>query len=149
MLLETMTCFPIFCLKFLVWLWSDFEIGSSSLLLYKYMCDTYIGTFVCSCICMSVILSVFILGSVVDFIQAWNKLHNMLMTLPSFESPVWVLDVRLYATFNSSTISVSIVRTTTTYYQLGDLYGMWLMLEVYMLLYMCKFQYKLLIMFKL
>ena len=49
---------------------------------------------------MSVILSVFILGSIVDFIQTWNELHNMLMTLPSFGSPVWVLDVRLYATFN-------------------------------------------------
>ena len=66
-----------------------------------------------------------ILSSIVDFIQAWNELLNMLMTLPSFRSPVWVLDVCLYATFNSGTISVSIVRTTTTYYELGDLYGMW------------------------
>ena len=87
------------------------------------MCDTYIDSFVCICICMSVILSVFILGSVVDFIQTWNELHNMLMTLSSFGSPVWVLDVHLYATFNCGTIRVSIVRTTTTYYDLGDLYG--------------------------
>ena len=69
MLLETITFLPVLCLKFLVCLWSDFEIGSYSLLFYKYMCDTYIDTFVCICICMSIILSVFILGSVVDFIQ--------------------------------------------------------------------------------
>ena len=54
------------------------------------MCDTYIDTFVCICICMSVILAVFILGSIVDFIQTWNELHNMLMTLSSFGSPEWV-----------------------------------------------------------
>ena len=80
---------------------------------------------------MSVILSVFILGSIVDFIHTWNELHNMLMTLPGFGSPVWVLDVRLFATFNCRTISVSIVRTTNTCYDLGDLYGMWCILEVY------------------
>ena len=67
----------------------------------------------------------FLLGSIVDFIQTWNELHNMLMTLSSFGSPVWVLDVCLYATFNSGTISVNIVRTTTTYYELADLYRMW------------------------
>ena len=64
---------------------------------------------------MSVILFEFLLGSVVDFTETWNELHNMLMILPSFGSPVWVLDVCVYATFNSCTISVSIVRTTTTY----------------------------------
>ena len=48
----------------------------------------------------------------------------MLMTLPSFGSPVWVLDVRLYAAFNCGS-TVSFVRTSTTYYDLGDLYGMW------------------------
>ena len=85
-------------------------------------------------VCLS--YCVFILGSVVDFIHTWNELHNMLMTLPSFGSPVWVLDVRLYATFNYRTISVSIVRTTTTYYDLGDLYGMWCMLEVYVVVSM-------------
>ena len=69
MLLETITFLPVFCLKSLVCWWSDFEIGSYSLLFYKYMYDTYIDTFVCICIYMSVILSVFILGSVVDFIQ--------------------------------------------------------------------------------
>ena len=58
------------------------------------------------------------------------------MTLPSFGSPVWVLDVRLHATFNCRTISVSIVRTTTTYYDLGDLYSMWCMLEVYVVVCM-------------
>ena len=63
--------------------------------IFKYMCDNYIDTFVCICICMSVILSVFILGSVVDFIHTWNELYNMLMTFPSFGSPVWVLDVHL------------------------------------------------------
>ena len=90
------------------------------------MCDTYIDTSVCICmICMFVILAVFVLGSIVDFIQAWNELRNMLMTLPSIWSPVWVLDVCLYATFNSGTISVSFVRTTTTYYELADLYVMW------------------------
>ena len=56
-----------------VCLWLDFEIGSYSLLFYKYMCDTYIDSFVCICICMSVILAVFILGSIVDFIQTWNE----------------------------------------------------------------------------
>ena len=114
MLLETITFLPIFCLKSLVYLWSDFQIDSFSLLFYKYMCDTYIDTFACICICMAVILAVFLLGSIVDFIQTWNELHNMLMTLPSFGSPMWVLAIRLYATFNSGTISVSIVRTTTT-----------------------------------
>ena len=85
-------------------------------------------------VCLS--YCVFILGSVVDFIHTWNELHNMLMTLPSFGSPVWVLDVRLYATFNYRTISVSFVRTTTTYYDLGDLYGIWCMLEVYVVVCM-------------
>ena len=74
---------------------------------------------------MSVILAVFILGSIVDFFQTWNELHNMLITLRNVASHVWVLDVCLYATFNSGTISVSNVRTTTTYYELTDLYGMW------------------------
>ena len=53
-------------------LWSDFDIVSYSLLCYKYMRDTYIDTLVCICSCMSVILSVFILGRFVDFIQTWN-----------------------------------------------------------------------------
>ena len=123
MLLDTITFLPIFLSEVLCLL--VVRLGNWFLqFIFKYMCDTYIDTFVCICICMSVILSVFILGSVVDFIHTWNELHNMLMTLPSFGSPVWVLDVRLYATFKCHTISVSIVRTTTTYYDLGDLYGM-------------------------
>ena len=72
MLLETITFLPIFSLTCLVCLWSDFDIGFYSLLSYKYMCDTYIDTLVCICICMSVILYVFILGRIVDFIQTWN-----------------------------------------------------------------------------
>ena len=87
------------------------------------MCDTYFDTLVCICICMSVILSVFILGGIVDFIQAWN-LHNMLMTLPIVVSPVWVLDVCLDTAFNCGN-NCQFVRTSTTYYDLGDLYGMW------------------------
>ena len=63
MLLETITFFlPIFSLTCLVCLWSDFDIVSYSLLSYKYLRDTYIDTLVCICSCMSVILSVFILG---------------------------------------------------------------------------------------
>ena len=46
MLLETITFLPIFCLTCLVCLWSDLDIGSYSLLSYKYMCDTYIDTLV-------------------------------------------------------------------------------------------------------
>ena len=68
----TITFSPIFSLTCLICLWSDFDIVSYSLLSYKYMCDTYFDTLVCICICMSVILSVFILGRIVDFIQAWN-----------------------------------------------------------------------------
>ena len=71
-LLETITFLPIFSLTCLVCLWSDFDIVSYSLLSYKYMCDTYIDTLVCICSCMSVILSVFILGRIVDFIQTYN-----------------------------------------------------------------------------
>ena len=48
------------------------RLVSYSLLCYKYMRDTYIDTLVCICSCMSVILSVFILGRFVDFIQTWN-----------------------------------------------------------------------------
>ena len=97
MLLETITFLPFFSLTYLVCLWSDFDIVSYSLLCYKYMCDTYIDTLVCICICMSGILSVFtgILGSIVDL-----GLHNMLMTLQIFVSPVWVLDVCLDTAFN-------------------------------------------------
>ena len=68
----TITFLPIFSLTCLVCLWSDFDIVSYSLLSYKYMSDTYFDTLVCICICMSVILSVFILGRIVDFIQAGN-----------------------------------------------------------------------------
>ena len=70
----------------------------------------------------------------------------MLMTLPIFVSPVWVLDVCLDTAFNCDN-NCQFVRTSTTYYDLGDLYSMWCLLEVYMLLYACKFQGKLLIMF--
>ena len=72
MFLETITFLSIVSLTCLVCLWSDFDIGSYSLLSYKYICDTYIDTLVCICICMSVILSVIILGSFVDFIQTWS-----------------------------------------------------------------------------
>ena len=72
MLLETITFLPIVSLTCLVCLWSDFDIVPYSLLSYKYICDTYIDTLVCICICMSVILSVFIFGRIVDFIQTWN-----------------------------------------------------------------------------
>ena len=48
----------------------------------------------------------------------------MLMTLPIFVSLVWVLDVCLDATFNCDN-DCQFVRTSTTYYELGDLYGMW------------------------
>ena len=68
----TITFLPIFSLTCLVCLLSDFDIVSYSLLSYKYMCDTYFDTLVCFCIGMSVMLSVFILGRIVDFIQAWN-----------------------------------------------------------------------------
>ena len=98
------------------------------------MCDTYIATLVCICICMSVTLAVFELGSIVDFIQTWNELYNMLMTLLSIGSPVWVLDICLHSTV---AIIISIVRTATTYYDLDNLYGMWCLLEVYMLLCAC------------
>ena len=91
---------------------------SYSLLSYKYMCDTYFDILVCFCICMSVILSVFILGRFVDFIDL--ELHNMLMTLPIFVSPVWVLDVCLDTAFNCGN-NCQFVRTSTTYYDLGDL----------------------------
>ena len=72
MLLETITFLPIFSPTCLVCLWSDFAIVSYSLLSYKYMRDTYFDTLVCFCSCMSVILSVFILGIIVDFIQTWS-----------------------------------------------------------------------------
>ena len=48
----------------------------------------------------------------------------MLMTLPIFVSPVWVLDVCLDTAFNCGS-NCQFVRTSTTYYDLGDLYGMW------------------------
>ena len=48
----------------------------------------------------------------------------MLMTLPIFVSPVGVLDVCLDTAFNCGNYCQS-VRTSTTYYDLGDLYGMW------------------------
>ena len=101
MLLETISILLIFCLKSFVCLRSDFELVPS-VCYFISICVIliFIDTFVCICICMSLILSVLLLGSVVDFIQTWNELHNMLMTLPSFGSPVLVLDVRLYATFN-------------------------------------------------
>ena len=72
MLLETITFLPIFSLSCLLCLWSDFDIVSYSLLSYKYMRDTYIDTLVCFCSYMSVILSVFLLGRIVDFIQTWS-----------------------------------------------------------------------------
>ena len=86
------------------------------------MCDTYFDILVCFCICMSVILSVFILGRFVDVIQTWN--NTMLMTLPIFVSPVWVLDGCLDTAFNCGN-NCQFVRTSTTYYDLWDLYGMW------------------------
>ena len=48
----------------------------------------------------------------------------MLMTLPIFVSPVGVLDVCLDTAFKSGN-NCQFVRTSTTYYDLGDLYGMW------------------------
>ena len=48
----------------------------------------------------------------------------MLMTLLIFVSPVWVLDVCLDTAFNCGN-NCQFVRTSTTYYDLGDLYGMW------------------------
>ena len=85
------------------------------------MCDTYFDTLVYICICMSVILSVFLLGRIS---HSGLELHNMLMTLPIFVSPVWVLDVCLDTAFNCDS-DCQFVRTSTTYYDLGDLYGMW------------------------
>ena len=48
----------------------------------------------------------------------------MLMTLPIFVSPVWELDVCLDTPFNCGN-NCHFVGTSTTYYDLGDLYGMW------------------------
>ena len=48
----------------------------------------------------------------------------MLMTLPIFVSPVWVLDGCLDTAFNCGN-NCQFVRTSTTYYDLWDLYGMW------------------------
>ena len=125
MLLETITFLPIFSLTCLVCLWSDFDIVSYSLLSYKYMHDTYIDTLVCICSCMSVILSVFILGRFVDFSQTWD--YTICWWHFQYLCPVWVLDVCLDTAFNCDN-SCQFVRTSTTYYDLGDLYGMWWLL---------------------
>ena len=104
MLLEIIIFLPIFSLTCLVCLWSDFDIGSYSLLSYKYMCGTYIDTLVTMHLQMYVCHTICIFIRQHCWLHSDLELHDMLMALPSFGSPVWVLDVRLYAAYSTVAI---------------------------------------------